>query len=1523
MGFDGFLVPDWAKPYVGWVVGMDWPEGDESGCFRLADACVAAAHRLVEGTAADQPWSASKVGAEWDGAAHLAFAEHVAQVAGGRVADLVGRLINTAVALNGVGVQIQYAKYMIEATVWLLIVQLWQLVKLAVVTKGASLALIPPRVQMARMTVAQIARLTLSNMAVFAGIVAGMDGGVQLLQVAQGRRDELDLRQLGMSALSGGAMGGLMGVLSGGLTRLATPALRAGLSRAEMSVAEKLLSAVVSSLPGQAAQFAVAGGLTTAGSMLVEGNFSWDLLFKGITSSALGADGQYLPTILSGRSGTSSVTSVPHGDPPVLGGGLDPFPGSGGPDAGSWSGPGPVADVRPVPAGDPGPRMSPAPGSVPGPERGTVLSRVPDATRQTAVPDGPSDRQPQVPARDPDGPRPQAAPEQGPASTHGTDVAPRSRTPDQNVPPAVRQVPETASTGVFRQRDDQVSAGGGPQQVPDRPSGGGSQQVPERGPDGGSREVPERSSGGGAQQVPERPSGGDVRQVPEGGSAGASVDAGRRGDGAGTVAVTRQEAPGETSPSASRIERLLNHAPGSGGATPSLQAANPVPQAADRAVQAADPAASVPLGASDDSLPPSHSPSQAGDGSSSLSRRGDGSSWSFEGGGGSRDGVSSRPPFDFERFYNDPRWWDDATEFEQRLGAYYFNDALTVDAARTALRTLRDVLMELVPKQPGESVEAFAVRVESVFFRDDPASAGQVGTRAGVTVDDLLAHGNLRELVTAFYNGAYYNRDNPNTFSDVLLRVMDDGDWDRARGAGLDVAEVRRAQHQLDGRIHRPVLGWLESRVMEGSFTFTRDPFGTGNVGMLSERGVRDVAEVIMSQHSRENRSEEEIRQLGLVTTPAHYEGLGVPLGRFERAFVEEHVGGRLDPDTPLPWREGGTAHETTASRWARKAMGEGFPVVDGVSGTTAKMLTAVKFLGLGSKMTERFLGALMGWMLPGRDHSLLEIFRGAQIAGVGGMRLEPASRPTAVDLYRNLPGLDLGTLRREILPDGMFPHEYRYFQRATDPSGLLATKHSRTEDIIRDIWPQLETGRVTEPYLAEWLKRSGIDPNDPNQVRALGERLSPAHLMALTVYPRPGHSLFNNVTRAQLWTGGVSEALIRHHIANKAYQHVRQYLDDIAADSMSNPLPAELYEPLHLSADGKGYDAALQREVHSYIDTVRRADETRLREAVERLEAARDEQRKAWNELKEHLGRAMSDLWEAPDLWEAVDQWPAPDLWKRMHERSDMAYDWTGGLSELVVQQRLVSMDKAYQLARDYLDNLARSTVLQLPEALRSLLYHPRYVWALSSPAESYVNAVRRTDKAMRAVTEVGDVRAARKDVREAWQRIVELLTPAMSRVVKELGWHIDMMYDALAQLPAVGSPENPVQAYRGDWMTPVHSPIYGSKLYPYGTTREFLSMSRSLKVAIEYMAWNPGGDRKVLTVYRLTGQQAKDISLFSSPRLKEILLPPHSHTHRVDDPALVAEIREKADKLISDMLRRGLIYKAPKYEIVVMEEG
>lgn len=723
-----------------------------------------------------------------------------------------------------------------------------------------------------------------------------------------------------------------------------------------------------------------------------------------------------------------------------------------------------------------------------------------------------------------------------------------------------------------------------------------------------------------------------------------------------------------------------------------------------------------------------------------------------------------------------------------------------MDAARVALGKLRDVLMDLTPRQPKESQEAFARRVESVFFKDDPTSAGQAGTRAGVTVDDLIAHGNLRELVTAFYNGAYYNRANPHIFGNALLDIMDTGGWDRARAAGLDVDVVRRAQHQLDERLHRPVLGGLEARFLTDMYTFNRDPFGTGNVGMLSERGARDVAEMVRSQLSRRDRSHTEIQELNLNTTPGHYDRLSAPLGRFERAFVEEHLNRPADADTPLPWREGVTMHDTAGSRWARKIVGDGFPVVDGVSGTTVKMLTAVKFLGLGPGTTERFLGALMGWMLPGQDHSLFEIARGAQIADVGGMRLEPGSRPGAVDFYRSLPGLDLATLRREILPGGMFPHESRYAANALDRAGFSETQHPVVRETVDRLWPQLESGRVVDPDLAAWLDRSGVDPGNPAAVRALSDRLSPAHVMALTVYTRHSHYLINNVTRTQLWTGGVSESVVRNGMVGKINTLVSNYLNNLAAAAKALPLPLALRPLLHLGEGHLKSDAPLNPLSDAYVDAVRRTDE-----AKGRFELAREEGDK--------------------------------------------------------------------QQARQAGD----------------------------------------------------DLRTARKDAKAAWKALEEHLGRVTPRLWDEMRWHADMVHDAMAQLPAVGSPEQPVRAYRGDWMTPVHSPIYGSKLHPHGVAREFLSVSKLLEVAIRFMAENPAGDRKVLVAYQLTGQQARDVSVFSSfSEDQEAVFPPHSRTHRVDDPELTARLREEVDALAADMVARGVIPEAPRsYEIIVMEEG
>jgi hypothetical protein len=271
----------------------------------------------------------------------------------------------------------------------------------------------------------------------------------------------------------------------------------------------------------------------------------------------------------------------------------------------------------------------------------------------------------------------------------------------------------------------------------------------------------------------------------------------------------------------------------------------------------------------------------------------------------------------------------------------------------------------------------------------------------------------------------------------------------------------------------------------------------------------------------------------------------------------------------------------------------------------------------------------------------------------------------------------------------------------------------------------------------------------------------------------------------------------------------------------------------------------------------------------------------------------------------------------------------WTAGVSESVVRHRMA--DKVNQLVGDYLDNLAAGTkALPLPMALRPLLHvgdgHLDSTSPLNRLAESYVDAVRRTEEARQRVEEGHSREAgkARRDAREALNEIKRRLGQVTPRLFDEMRWHADMVHDAMTQLPAVGSATDPVRAYRGDWLTPVHSPIYGSKLHPYGTAREFLSVSTLMEVALRFMAENPAGNRKVLVVYQLTGQQARDISVFSSFAVdEEAVFPPHSRTRRVEDPELAASVRAEAERLIADMVRRGVIPEPPgPYEIIIMEE-
>ncbi|MEU6738088.1 hypothetical protein [Streptosporangium sandarakinum] len=369
MGFDGFLVPDWAKPYVGWAVGMDWPEGDESRCFRLADACAATARSVAgEGPLSSQGSMGAAGGVKWDGEALKLFAEHVKKVSGGRQAELVDQLVSAALELNQAGVQVEYTKKMIEVSVWFLIFQIgWLLAASAGPWGALSLALIGPRVQLARMTIQQIAHRLLINLALFGGLGVAMDVGVQL---SQSRRDGIDWESVEASAMMGALSGVFLTALPAGLSGLSTAALRAGLSRAEMTAFEKFLAASTNSMWGMMAQSGLANGAATAISLGMSGQFDWEMVLKGTTAGVIGgADAHWAgqPTVRGAGGDGGGPAHGGDGGPAGGPAGGSPTGGTVPRDPGGPSGPGGTAPHDPGGPSGPGGTAPRDPGGPSGP----------------------------------------------------------------------------------------------------------------------------------------------------------------------------------------------------------------------------------------------------------------------------------------------------------------------------------------------------------------------------------------------------------------------------------------------------------------------------------------------------------------------------------------------------------------------------------------------------------------------------------------------------------------------------------------------------------------------------------------------------------------------------------------------------------------------------------------------------------------------------------------------------------------------------------------------------------------------------------------------------------------------------------------------------------------------------------------------------------------------------------------------------------------------------------------------------
>ncbi|TDE13607.1 hypothetical protein, partial [Actinomadura sp. 6K520] len=312
----GLEIPEPVQ-WLGWIIGADWPEGDETAMRRCAEAWRTAGTEVDE-LIQELVQTASDVRSALDSGAAEAFGQKWEQWVTTdpqiltKLVESCGQLAET---LDGGALDIEYAKYMFIALLIITAIEIAYLIAAAFATFGASTAAIPAVQAAAQVSARTIAKELLERLsqrflgAVLRGAIVGaVEGGgldllVQGVQIAQGNRDGVDWQKTGAATLDGAIGGAISGGVSHGMGRVPGLGDTADTALGNMGrgMLREGLSEGISGVAGTVATAAIHGDPLT-----------WDAIAKGATSGAFGG------AVGGGRDGLSSYNaSLPGGDPPT------------------------------------------------------------------------------------------------------------------------------------------------------------------------------------------------------------------------------------------------------------------------------------------------------------------------------------------------------------------------------------------------------------------------------------------------------------------------------------------------------------------------------------------------------------------------------------------------------------------------------------------------------------------------------------------------------------------------------------------------------------------------------------------------------------------------------------------------------------------------------------------------------------------------------------------------------------------------------------------------------------------------------------------------------------------------------------------------------------------------------------------------------------------------------------------------------------------------------------------------------
>ncbi|MEV4479194.1 toxin glutamine deamidase domain-containing protein [Micromonospora coxensis] len=416
-------LPGWVYEAFDWVIGVEWPEGDERAVWDLADEWYAVASTLT-GPRDDAITAAAEVRSGYGGVGLVAEAFDTAwrRVAEGDDAPLVvllavssdlGRLVEEC------GCDIEGAKLEVWIELGILVVELIALAVAAVLTAGAASPAAAAAITATRVLVQQIFKRLLAQLAkkeLKAGLKeageraakqvtkdrmrglgkrslkggleeaaeeSGINLATQAYQNTTGRRDGLDMADLGASAvggLAGGAVAPLAGLGRHAQGRGGRIAEHFGREMTGETMAEGAASLATGQgvlSPEDAARAAVSGATGSATGQA-------DAALRARLDSQLGALAAPLPPM-----------DLPLAPPPVTTAGEAPVPqnaavgaGASTPAVSTMGGPAVGVHDGPVSATQSGPVAATTSGASPAPVGDTGSTATPAVSPNAVVADG-------------------------------------------------------------------------------------------------------------------------------------------------------------------------------------------------------------------------------------------------------------------------------------------------------------------------------------------------------------------------------------------------------------------------------------------------------------------------------------------------------------------------------------------------------------------------------------------------------------------------------------------------------------------------------------------------------------------------------------------------------------------------------------------------------------------------------------------------------------------------------------------------------------------------------------------------------------------------------------------------------------------------------------------------------------------------------------------------------------------------------------------------------------------------------